>query len=155
MPAPKGNKNAVGNEGGRPPFYSDPDELQKKIDTYFIACPDEKEISVGLERIKIPVFTICGLAYHLGFESRQSFYAYEDKLEFSYIIKRARLRIEKNYEQNLQFNNPTGSIFALKNMDWKDKSEIDHTNNGTSFNNLNDTELIAIATKLVGLKTKG
>jgi hypothetical protein len=129
MAAPKGNKNAVGNEGGRPPFYDDPDELQRKINEYFDDCPDHKDMIVGEGRIEIRVFTICGLAYHLGFESRQSFYEYEKKIEFSYILKRARLRIEMKYEQNLQFNNATGSIFALKNMDWSDKSEIDHNIN--------------------------
>ena len=129
MPAPKGNKNAMGNEGGRPPFYSDPVKLQEKIDEYFNNCPDTKQIVVNSGTSVITIYTICGLAYFLGFESRQSFYAYEDKIEFSYIIKRARLRIEMNYEQNLQFNNATGSIFALKNMNWQDKSEIDHTVN--------------------------
>jgi hypothetical protein len=126
MAAPKGNKNAIGNEGGRPPFYSNSIELQNKIDEYFNGCPDKKEIVAGNGTVKLSIYTISGLAYYLGFESRQSFYAYEDKVEFSYTIKRARLRIEMNYEQNLQFNNATGSIFALKNMDWSDKSEIEH-----------------------------
>jgi hypothetical protein len=123
--APIGNKNALGNEGGRPPFYSSAEELQLKIDEYFKNCPDQKEISVGLGRVAIPVFTITGLAYHLGFESRQSFYDYEDNIVFSYVIKRARMRIEMVYEQNLHFNNATGSIFALKNMNWHDKTEVD------------------------------
>ena len=87
--------------------------------------------------IELPVYTVAGLAYFLGFESRQSFYAYEDKIEFSYTIKRARLRIEKGYEQNLQFNNPTGSIFALKNMGWHDKSEIEQNINITALPEVN------------------
>ena len=114
MGAAKGNKNAIGNNGGRPPFYNNAFDLQKKIDEYF----DE-----------FSVYTIAGLAYYIGFESRQSFYAYEDKIEFSYTIKRARLRIEMNYEQNLQSNNATGSIFALKNMGWHDKTEVDQNIN--------------------------
>jgi hypothetical protein len=126
MSAPKGNKNALGNEGGRPPFYTDVNVLQEAIDDYFNNCPDKKTIALGNKAIEIPVFTICGLAYHLGFESRQSFYEYENKIEFTYIIKRARLRIEMNYEMNLQYNNAVGSIFALKNMEWSDKSEVDH-----------------------------
>lgn len=129
MGAAKGNKNALGNNGGRPPFYDNPEKLQNAIDDYFNNCQDTKTIAVGSGTIDIPVFTICGLAYHLGFESRQSFYAYETKIEFSYIIKRARLRIEMKYEQNLHSSNATGSIFALKNMDWSDKTEIDHTVN--------------------------
>lgn len=129
MPAPIGNKNALGNEGGRPPLYDDPDTMQQAINEYFDDCPDKRDIVVGLGTIEMPVYTICGLAYHLGFESRQSFYDYEKIVKFTYIIKRARLRIESKYEQNLQFNNATGSIFALKNMDWSDKTEIDHTVN--------------------------
>jgi len=71
--------------------------------------------------------TITGLAYHLGFESRQSFYDYEEKTEFTYTIKRARLRIEMIYEERLQEQTCTGSIFALKNMGWKDKNETEYT----------------------------
>jgi len=127
MPAPKGNKNALGNKGGRPPFFTDPMEMEEMINKYFTYCPDKRTMIVGDKTMEIPVFTICGLAYYLGFESRQSFYAYEEKIEFSYIIKRARLRIEQMYEQNLQFNNVAGSIFALKNMDWHDKTEHEHS----------------------------
>ena len=127
MPAPKNNKNAIGNKGGSPALFKTPDELKAKIDEYFSNCPDKKEIVTQAGIVKINVYTICGLAYYLGFESRQSFYDYEKRVEFSYIIKRCRLRIEMNYEQNLQFNNSTGSIFALKNMDWHDTVENKHS----------------------------
>lgn len=127
MGAPDGNQNAVGNEGGRPALYNSPDELQKAIDDYFTNPPDKKTITIGTGVIELPVFTMAGLAYALGFESRQSMYDYEKEIEFSYIIKRARLRIEGNYEQNLQFNNATGSIFALKNMGWSDSHKIEHS----------------------------
>ena len=112
MAAPKGNKNALNNNGGRPPLFISPIDLQNKIDAYFKIRRDKK--------------TICGLAYYLGFESRQSFYDYEKMVEYSYIIKKARLRIEVVYEKNLQSGNPTGSIFALKNMGWKDKQDLSH-----------------------------
>jgi len=115
MAAPKGNKNALGNTGGRPALFDTATVLQSRIDSYF--------------KIKREKKTICGLAYYLGFESRQSFYDYEENVEFSYTIKRARLRIEMVYEKNLQTGNATGSIFALKNMKWSDKQEIDHNVN--------------------------
>ena len=124
MAAPKGNKFAKGNKGGRPAFFDSAEELQLKIDDYFTNSPDKREIAYEGGIIKLSIFSVCGLAYYLGFESRQSFYAYEQKEEFSYIIKRARLKIEQMYEQNLQFNNATGSIFALKNMGWQDKTEV-------------------------------
>jgi hypothetical protein len=95
---------------GRPPIFENPEQLTEAIDGYLVGVPSEK-------------WTITGLALSLGFESRQSFYDYEAKGEFSYIIKRARLHIEMAYEQKLSSNACTGAIFALKNMGWKDKVE--------------------------------
>lgn len=95
---------------GRPKLYKTAKELQDAIEEYF-DCTDKP--------------TITGLAYHLGFESRQSFYDYEEKAEYSYIIKRARLRMEAIYEGHLYGNSCTGAIFALKNFGWKDKAEVE------------------------------
>ena len=103
----------------RPRHYDTAEEIQEAIDKYFSVCLiDEKPP------------TITGLAYDLGFESRQSFYKYETEGEFSYTIKRARLRIESQYEQNLSGTAATGSIFALKNFGWKDKTETELTGQG-------------------------
>jgi hypothetical protein len=44
------------------------------------------------------------------------------KKSFSYIVKRAKLAVENSYELAGQ----TIDIFALKNMGWKDKSEVDN-----------------------------
>lgn len=104
--------------GGRPPIFETPEAMQKAIDEYFHPEWSEQPIK------KV---TISGLAYHLGFESRQSFYDYEEREEFSYIVKRARIRVEMNYEERLAENSCTGAIFALKNMGWKDKTEVDAT----------------------------
>lgn len=114
---------------GRPPMYNDPDHLQDEIDAYFKEGVTKKTYVCGPPNarytVEIEVPTITGLCNFLGFESRQSFYAYEDKPEFSYTIKKARQRIEQHYEENLQFGNVPGSIFALKNFGWSDKQEID------------------------------
>ena len=123
----KNNTFGVGN--GRPPIFSDPDELAKKIDQYIDNCPDTKTCynseGIGHEE-KIP--SISGLGYFLGFESRQSMYDYKNKDNgFSYIIKRAMFYMEKHYEQIMQGKAPTGAIFALKNMGWRDKTEVDNT----------------------------
>ncbi len=101
---------------GQPARYDDPAKMSEAIEAYFASGGK---------------LTITGLAYSLGFESRQSFYDYEDRPAFSYIIKRARLRVENCYEENLQGTSPTGSIFALKNMGWKDKAEIEHSGTST------------------------
>lgn len=99
---------------GRPRIYDTPDELEKAVNQYF----DETDYQD---------ITITGLAFHLGFESRQSFYDYEKNEAFSYIIKRARLRVEMQYELRLGNQSPTGAIFALKNMGWKDKQEVEQS----------------------------
>lgn len=109
MAVQKENKYALGcAKNGRPPMYDDPNKLEKKINDYF-KQEDEK-------------FTITGLCLFCGFESRQSFYEYENKEGFTYIIKRARMLIENMYEQRLHTNAPTGAIFALKNMGWEDRN---------------------------------
>jgi len=99
---------------GRPAAYTDPGALEADIQAYFATLDKEQP-------------TITGLAYSLGFESRQSLYDYEQKGEFSYMIKRARLRVEMGYEKALAGQMCTGSIFALKNMGWKDNQRTELT----------------------------
>ena len=91
-------------------------ELQRKVDEYFDNNPEKP--------------TVTGLAYFLGFESRQSMYDYQKREQSSYSIKRAILRIEEKHEKNLYGSQSTGSIFWLKNRDWTDKQNIDHTTGG-------------------------
>lgn len=96
---------------GRPPIYTTAEELIPKLEAW------EQTIAEGEKP------TVTGLCLYLGFESKDTLYAYRDKPEFSYPIKMALLIVENGYETALRGNNPTGSIFALKNMGWKDKSE--------------------------------
>lgn len=97
---------------GRPPMYDNPEELQASIDKYFAEASEGK-------------YTITGLVLFIGFADRKSFYDHEKKSEFAHIIKTARTRIENDYEQTLRSQYSTGSIFALKNFGWTDKTESD------------------------------
>jgi hypothetical protein len=115
MAAKQGNKYALGNNGGRPPKFESVEELEQKVIAYFSYCVENS--------VKA---TITGLALYLGFDSRQSLYDYGDKEEFSYTIKRARLAVENSYELSGQ----SFDIFALKNMGWKDKTEVDQNVKG-------------------------
>lgn len=114
---------------GRPPMFDTPEQLQAKIDEYFQEGVTVKKVVIGKApnnyTIDVEVPTISGLAYYIGFESRQSFYDYENKPEFAYTVKKVRLFIEQHYEEMLQTGNTVGAIFALKNFGWKDKQEID------------------------------
>lgn len=119
MAAPKGNKYALGNNGGRPPIYNTPDDLEDKCLEYFNYCISEKEKP-----------TITGLTLYLGFSDRSSLKDYIDKKEFTHIVKRAKLTVEHSYEMS----GTTFDMFALKNMGWKDQHEVDHTTKGDRIN---------------------
>ena len=98
------------------------EDLEKIIEEYFLTNPDKP--------------TVTGLAHFLGFESRQSMYDYKEREQSSYTIKRAILKIESLHEKNLYGTAPSGSIFWLKNRDWKDSSNIDHSNKDGTLRNI-------------------
>lgn len=99
----------MAHQGGRPPLYTSPEELQKLVDDY-------------LNNYQRP--TLAGLAVNLGM-SRQSLYNYNEKDEFFDILKRARDIIEAHYEERMIYEDkPVGTIFALKNMGWKDRTDV-------------------------------
>lgn len=99
----------MAHAGGRPLKFQSVDELQQKIDEYFdVTTKDE--------------WTWTGLALHLD-TTRQTLYAYSDREEFVYPIKKALMKVENGYETDLKKHGRSGTIFALKNFDWKDKSE--------------------------------
>ena len=104
---------------GRPAIYNSPEELEEAIQRYF----DEREKDG-------PPITISGMAYYLGFMTRQSIYDYKERPEYSEILQRATLYVESQYENKLSGTTPTGAIFALKNMGWKDKTEVDNNISG-------------------------
>ena len=115
-PFPKGNNlYLLGlSTTGAPPKYDDPSLFAAKVAEYFEYIKSQNDYP-----------TITGLALYLGFESRQSMYEYKNKPDFTYIVKRAQLIIESHYEKGLNSNSVAGMIFALKNMGWKDKSEVE------------------------------
>lgn len=138
-------KKETRDTAGAPPKYETVEILQAAIDKYFKYIEGiftiETDEDTGQpkkiwERYPEPA-TITGLAYWLGFDSRQSIYDYKGRAGFSYTIKRARLRIEANYEKNLSGQQPAGSIFALKNLGWNDKvqNEISGPNGKPVENN--------------------
>lgn len=104
----------MAHPGGRPLIYDNPTELAAQCEAYFAECETN-----GYKPI------ITGLTLFLGFADKTTLYDYRDRPEFSHPIKRAITRIEAAYETNLQGTTPTGSIFALKNMGWKDKTEAE------------------------------
>lgn len=109
------------NPVGRPLKFNSLEELQSQIDKYFDSNKKED-------------WTITGLAVALT-TSRKVLMEYEEKDEYSNTIKEAKQIIEAEYERRAWNGAPPAmSIFALKNMGWRDKSESDITTKGESIN---------------------
>lgn len=135
---------------GRSPKYNKPEKMQHAIDLYFKSCrarqvsddkymafyeqlnDDDKAI---VDRVDDVYPSVTGMAILLGFTSRNALLNYEENDKFIGTIKAAKVRIENAIEQRLFYNNPTGSIFNLKNnYGWVDKIESDVTTKGESIN---------------------
>jgi len=110
---------------GRPAKYKTAEDMQSKIDKYFVDGCNTSTCLVNGNEITRRVPTITGLALYLGFVDRYSLYEYEKKREFTCTIKGARARIVQHYEELAQGNNVAGPIFMLKNFGYSDKQEID------------------------------
>lgn len=106
------------NKVGRPLKFQSVKELQDAIDLYFTTTKKED-------------WTITGLALALD-TYRSVLCDYEDKDEYSDTIKKAKQMVEHSYEVDLKKSGRTGTIFALKNFNWKDKTEVDQKTDITS-----------------------
>lgn len=119
MAAPKNNKyHFLRKKSGAKPFYDSPEELTEAIIKYFQQCDKGK---------KKP--TVTGLSLELGFSGRSALTRYKEKEDFVDIIKKALSVVEKGYEELMQDGKST-AIFALKNMGWTDRVEIDNNHSG-------------------------
>jgi hypothetical protein len=111
------------------PIFKTARKLANKVQAYFRYIEGEyhPEIKSGKEqkvysREPEPA-TITGLALFTGFNSRQELEDYEQNGEFGYVISRSRLQIEASYEKKLHQQAPSGAVFALKTLGWKEKSD--------------------------------
>lgn len=101
---------------GRPRKIETPEDFNALVDAYL-----DKQVAE-----EKPV-TLTGCILAMGIHSRSTLDNYEERPEFSGPVKRLRLIVEAAYEARLHGNNPTGAIFALKNMGWKDTQTKEHT----------------------------
>ena len=106
----------MSNPEGRPLKFKKVEELENAIADYFNTVPKSE-------------WTITGLALALD-TTRQTLLDYQARDEFSDTVKKAKLMVENSYEIDLKKHGRSGTIFALKNFDWKDKQETDLTTNG-------------------------
>jgi len=143
MGAPKGNKYAIGNKGGRPLKFKTVEELQKKIDEYFKSCLKKVYIKKTGDFLRDPEtdeyiyencrpLTISGLAECLNVHS-ETLTNYENRNEYFETIMRARAKIDTFKHEALYYkDSATGAKFDLScNSGWTDTSKIEHAGNLT------------------------
>lgn len=93
-----------------------PEDMDRLIDEHLDHCAENAK----------PV-TLTGFLLHMGIYSRDTLGQYERREGFGGPVKRLRSIVENAYEQRLHGNNPTGAIFALKNMGWRDTQNLEHS----------------------------
>lgn len=108
-----------GAKRGRPLKVESPERMDELI-TEYIAMRTQAEEPI----------TLTGALNHMGLYSRASLAEYEGRDGFSEPIRRLRGLVADAYEKRLHGNSPTGAIFALKNMGWSDKQELEHSAKG-------------------------
>ncbi|MGI6638393.1 MAG: terminase small subunit [Desulfobulbus sp.] len=95
-------------------------QLQKRVDEYFAATPQEEQ-------------SVTGLALALD-TSRQSLCNWQRDDELGHIVTMAKARIEHAYELIGVERGRAFDIFRLKNMGWRDRYENDtHLSGDTDF----------------------
>jgi len=101
---------------GRPKLFSSAAEVEKKIDKYIETKEKEEK-----------PLTVAGMARCLGMCS-ETLNQYSKDPVFTDVIKKAKTRIEQQWEERLANSACTGAIFWLKNhANYRDKTEIGNT----------------------------
>ncbi|MGD6936083.1 terminase small subunit [Bacillus infantis] len=121
------------SNAGRPLKFGSAEELSQRIQDYFDACDDNKEVIITKDGAMVEVpkpkpYTISGLAYFLG-TNRQTLINYGEREEYFDTIRAAKAKIEMFVEESLWTPKVAqGVIFNLKNnFGWVDKTEVDNT----------------------------
>jgi hypothetical protein len=114
----KKKEPAIKRGRGKPKKWTDVELFTKKVDAYFDEC-DAK----GAKDNKEGFYNLTGLALYLGFLDRHTLLSYDEALEFSPVLKKARARIEEQRTEWLCRGKGWGPglMFDLKNnFGWAD-----------------------------------
>lgn len=124
-------------------MYTDPAEMQQKIDEYFRDCEGHplygSDGEMIYDKYDRPIIvgvhppTVTGLALALGFSTRKSLLDYQGKKEFISAITRAKTKVEQYCEERLfDKDGFKGAEFSLRlNFKWKDDAETADGGGGT------------------------
>src|SRR5690554_5949794 len=127
MAAPKGNKNALGNNGGRPKI-----EVSSLWDNWYNDILSLYSEGASDVEIRALIIDKCGFGSYPLWDR----WLKEDE-EFSEVIKHGKLMSEAWWQRNGRTNlqnkefNYTGWYMQMKNrFGWADNQNIDHKTNG-------------------------
>ena len=98
----------------KPLKFPSPEVLEEAFNKYFEDIPEEH-------------WTMSSLALIVG--SRRLLADYAKREGYEDVVERARLRVANSYEKALRDKAAAGAIFALKQMGWSDRREIEHSGN--------------------------
>ena len=87
--------------------------------------PLVKRLAKKPAAIKYDPPTITGLALYLGFNTLEELEYYENNGRYAIHLKRARLLVAAAYEKKLHSANPSGAIFAIKNLGMSKEKDVD------------------------------
>lgn len=119
--------------------YSEADEMQRVINEYFENCDGEYLLDSDGDhvmdkqgrpiRINDRMPTVTGLAYWLGFTSRQALLGYEGREKFTTTLRRAKMRCEEYAERRLyDRDGQRGAEFSLRvNFGWRDNVDANQS----------------------------
>lgn len=108
---------------GKLDWLETPLKFRNQIERYFDYGANTYLSKVGNIEVELPLYTWSGLALYLGFSSRDALTKFGRKKEYKELVEKAKLVVERAYEERLHSSNPTGAIFALKNFGWTDATE--------------------------------
>ena len=113
----------MSNKIGRPLKFKTVEELTNKIDEYFNSIPQVEWTITGLA-IALDTYRDVLIDYQNGMHDKIKGEngEIEDK-DYSNAVKKAKLLVENSYEIDLKKTGRSGTIFALKNFNWKDTQE--------------------------------
>lgn len=132
----------MGEKTGPKPKYTSVDQITDLIDEYFKYCEGEpltdEEGNILFNKRGDPIIlnqhppTVTGLAFYLGFHSRQTLLNYQARKEFKDVITKAKMRVEMYTEEAL-FNRDTsnGARFSLQNnfKGWREEHTSEEDGN--------------------------
>jgi hypothetical protein len=92
---------------------TDPVQVAERLEEYFNTTLESQ-------------WTLSGIALYVGIEWQDLIFLSEERPKIKQLLAKARLLVQTEYEKSLRASGK-GDMFVLKNLGWKDKTEVNQT----------------------------